>query len=47
MAGVFRRTTCRGRTKKACSSAKKSCKYAKGSKRSFCRKRTTVRRRKN
>ncbi len=47
MAGVFRRVTCKGRTKKACSSAKKSCKFAKGSKRSFCRKRTTVRRRKN
>lgn len=45
MAGVFRRITCRGRTKKACSSAKKSCKYASGTKRNFCRKRTTVRRR--
>lgn len=47
MAGVFRRITCKGRTKKACSSAKKSCKFAKGPKRSFCRKRTTLRRRKN
>lgn len=47
MAGVFRRTTCRGRTKKTCKSAKKSCTYASGSKRSFCRKKSTVRRRKN
>ena len=46
MSGVFRRTTCRGRAKKNCKSAKKSCKYASGPKRSFCRKKTTVRRRK-
>ena len=33
-----RRISCKGRTTKACKSAKKSCKYAKGQKRKFCRK---------
>lgn len=33
------KTPCRGRKVSKCKSAKKSCSYAKGSKRSYCRKR--------
>ena len=46
MAGAFRRITCRGRTAKSCKSSKKTCKYAKGSKRSFCRRKNNTKRRK-
>ena len=33
------KTPCRKRTKRNCKIAKKSCTYASGSQRSFCRKR--------
>ena len=34
------KTPCRGRKVSKCKSAKKSCSYAKGSQRRYCRKRT-------
>jgi len=37
------KTACRGRKRKACMSARKSCKYASGTKRRFCRKRRSTR----
>lgn len=33
------KTPCRGRKRKTCKTAKKSCSYASGTQRSFCRKR--------
>lgn len=45
MFGGYKRVTCRKRTAKKCKSAKKSCSYARGSQRSFCRKRRNTRRR--
>ena len=33
------RTPCRGRTMRRCKTAKKSCSYASGTQRRFCRKR--------
>ena len=33
------KTPCRGRKQTKCKTAKKSCSYARGSKRRFCRKR--------
>lgn len=32
------KTPCRGRIRRKCKTAKKSCSYATGTKRSFCRK---------
>ena len=46
MAKTFRRVTCRGRKMRNCKSAKKSCRYASGSKRKFCRKIRNTKRRK-
>ena len=43
--GGYRRANCRGRTAKKCKSVKKSCKYARGTQRTFCRKRKNTRRR--
>ena len=43
--GGYRRVTCRGRSLKKCKSAKKSCKYARGPFRKFCRKSRNTRRR--
>lgn len=40
-----RQRTCKGRKNKHCKTAKKKCLWAHGSKRSFCRKRKTMRRR--
>ena len=39
-----RSITCRKRTKRSCKSAKRSCSYASGTKRQFCRKRRSTRR---
>ena len=45
--GLFskKHKTCKGRKSKSCKTAKKKCLWANGSKRSFCRKRKTTRRR--
>ena len=40
-----RQSKCKGRKIKHCKTAKKKCLWAHGSKRSFCRKRKTMRRR--
>ncbi len=47
VSGLFRKKqgACVKRTKKACGSAKKKCLWASGTKRSFCRRRRTMRRR--
>ena len=42
---MARRVTCRGRTMRSCRTAKKSCKYASGRKRRFCRTKRNVKRR--
>ena len=44
---LFRKkqSECKGRVKKSCRTAKKKCVWANGTKRSFCRKSKTVRRR--
>lgn len=43
---MARRVTCKGRNRRKCGTAKKSCSYASGTKRSFCRKRRSTRRNK-
>lgn len=40
----YRRITCRGRTRKSCKTAKKSCTYASGTKRKFCRRKRNTKR---
>ncbi len=40
-----RHSACKGRKSKNCKTAKKKCLWAHGSKRSFCRKRKSTRRR--
>ena len=45
MNGGYRRVTCRGRTLKKCKTAKKTCKYARGSQRRYCRKQRNTKRR--
>ncbi len=42
--GGYRRATCQGRSLKKCKTAKKTCKYASGTQRRFCRKRKNTRR---
>jgi hypothetical protein len=42
---AVKRKSCKGRTRKSCSSSKKTCKWASGSKRSFCRSKKSRRRR--
>lgn len=40
-----RQSKCKGRKNKYCKTAKKKCLWAHGTKRSFCRKRKSIRRR--
>lgn len=42
---MARRVTCRGRARKTCKVAKRSCLYASGTKRQFCRKKRNTKRR--